>query len=71
MADIKAADKPTIMVFNKIDQYKPERLDEDDLIHRAHQQTLHHGRVGAYLDAKNGRKRPVYIGLKQRKSGPV
>jgi GTP-binding protein HflX len=31
MADIKAADKPTIMVFNKIDQYKPERLDEDDL----------------------------------------
>src|SRR5210317_919474 len=32
MADIKAADKPTIMVFNKIDQYKPERLEEDDLI---------------------------------------
>ena len=32
MADIKAADKPTIMVFNKIDQYKPERLDEDDLM---------------------------------------
>jgi GTP-binding protein HflX len=32
MADIKAADKPTIMVFNKIDQYQPERLDEDDLI---------------------------------------
>ncbi len=32
MADIKAAAKPTIMVFNKIDQYKPERLDEDDLV---------------------------------------
>ena len=32
MTDIKASDKPTIMVFNKIDQYKPERLDEDDLI---------------------------------------
>ena len=32
MADIKAADKPTIMVFNKIGQYKPERLDDDDLI---------------------------------------
>jgi len=32
MADIKAADKPTIIVFNKIDQYKPERLDEDDLV---------------------------------------
>ena len=32
MADIKAADKPTIMAFNKIDQYKPERLDEEDLV---------------------------------------
>jgi len=32
MTDIKASDKPTIMVFNKIDQYKPERLDEDDLV---------------------------------------
>ena len=32
MTDIKASDKPTIMVFNKIDQYMPERLDEDDLV---------------------------------------
>src|SRR5210317_898465 len=32
LSEIKAADKPTIMVFNKIDQYKPERLDEDDLV---------------------------------------
>lgn len=31
MADIKAADKPTIMVFNKIDQYKHEAIAEDDL----------------------------------------
>jgi GTP-binding protein HflX len=32
LADIKSADKPTIMVFNKIDAYKPVYLDEDDLI---------------------------------------
>ncbi|WP_203295282.1 GTPase HflX [Luteirhabdus pelagi] len=29
--EIDSADKPTIMVFNKIDQYKPETIDEDDL----------------------------------------
>ncbi len=30
--EIGSADKPTIMVFNKIDQYHPETLDEDDLV---------------------------------------
>ena len=30
--EIKSADKKTIMVFNKIDQYQPEHLDEDDLV---------------------------------------
>ncbi|HET8809854.1 MAG TPA: GTPase HflX [Flavobacteriaceae bacterium] len=30
--EIKSAGKPTIMVFNKIDQYSPEKIDEDDLI---------------------------------------
>lgn len=30
--EIKSADKKTIMVFNKIDQYLPEKIDEDDLI---------------------------------------
>ncbi|WP_343487005.1 GTPase HflX [Allomuricauda sp. d1] len=30
--EIKSADKPTIMVFNKIDQYHPETLEEDDLV---------------------------------------
>ncbi|MBU3820844.1 GTPase HflX [Flavobacteriaceae bacterium XHP0103] len=29
--EIKSNDKPTIMVFNKIDAYKPEPFDEDDL----------------------------------------
>ncbi|GAA4803876.1 GTPase HflX [Litoribaculum gwangyangense] len=31
LGEIKSSDKPTIMVFNKIDAYKPEPLDEDDL----------------------------------------
>lgn len=30
--EIKSADKKTIMVFNKIDQYEHETIDEDDLI---------------------------------------
>ncbi|PVW14114.1 GTPase HflX [Marixanthomonas spongiae] len=29
--EIDSADKPTIMVFNKIDQYEPEKIEEDDL----------------------------------------
>ena len=31
LGEIKSADKPTIMVFNKIDAYKPEPLGDDDL----------------------------------------
>ncbi|WP_190810533.1 GTPase HflX [Flagellimonas sp. S3867] len=30
--EIKSADKKSIMVFNKIDQYVPETIDEDDLV---------------------------------------
>lgn len=30
--EIGSKDKPTLMVFNKIDAYKPEEIDEDDLI---------------------------------------
>ncbi|WP_222982849.1 GTPase HflX [Flagellimonas meishanensis] len=30
--EIESSDKKTIMVFNKIDQYKPETIDEDDLV---------------------------------------
>jgi len=32
LQDIKCIDKQTIMVFNKIDAYKPLTIDEDDLI---------------------------------------
>ncbi len=31
LSDIKCDDKPTLMVFNKIDAYKHETIDEDDL----------------------------------------
>ena len=30
--EIKSKDKPTIMVFNKIDAYEPETIEEDDLV---------------------------------------
>lgn len=32
LAEIKSSDKKTIMVFNKIDQYEHETIDDDDLI---------------------------------------
>lgn len=32
LKDIKSNDKPTIMVFNKIDAYKPDVIAEDDLM---------------------------------------
>lgn len=32
LGEIDSANKPTIMVFNKIDAYKAEPLDEDDLV---------------------------------------
>lgn len=32
LGEIDSADKATLMVFNKIDQYEAEKLDEDDLI---------------------------------------
>ncbi len=32
LSEIKSADKPTVMVFNKIDNYEHETIDEDDLV---------------------------------------
>ncbi|MFK5958297.1 MAG: GTPase HflX [Lutibacter sp.] len=32
LGEIKSADKPTIMVFNKIDDYQHQTIDEDDLV---------------------------------------
>lgn len=30
--EINSADKPTLMIFNKIDAYQPEEIEEDDLV---------------------------------------
>ncbi|NJW52904.1 GTPase HflX [Salinimicrobium oceani] len=32
LAEIKSAEKPTLMVFNKIDAYEAEKIEEDDLM---------------------------------------
>ncbi|MDN3722910.1 GTPase HflX [Aequorivita sp. SDUM287046] len=32
LEEIGSADKPTVMVFNKIDAYQPEEIEEDDLM---------------------------------------
>jgi GTP-binding protein HflX len=32
MAEIKSGEKPTLMVFNKIDAYEAEKIEEDDLV---------------------------------------
>ena len=32
LAEIKSAEKPTLMVFNKIDAYEAEKIEDDDLI---------------------------------------
>lgn len=32
LSDIQSKDKPTVMVFNKIDAYEHETIDEDDLV---------------------------------------
>ncbi len=32
LADIKSADKPTLMIFNKIDAYRPLVIEDDDLM---------------------------------------
>ena len=32
LGEIKSSDKPIIMVFNKIDSYKHETIDEDDIV---------------------------------------
>lgn len=32
LSEIEGADKPTLMVFNKIDAYTPENIDPDDLM---------------------------------------
>ena len=49
LLDIKSSNKPTIMVFNKIDAFKHLTIDEDDLI-TENQKALHSRRMEIYLD---------------------
>jgi 50S ribosomal subunit-associated GTPase HflX len=64
LLDIKANDKPVIMVLNKIDAYKHLTIDEDDLMTENYQ-TLHAKGMEIYLDESCGRgKCIVYFGNK-------
>ncbi len=47
LGEIECANKPTIMVFNKIDAYKAEHLDEDDLLQKEqkHIYSLKNGKI--------------------------
>jgi 50S ribosomal subunit-associated GTPase HflX len=67
LLDIKANDKPVIMVFNKIDAYQHLTIDEDDLM-TENAKTLHARRVESDLDEPSGRRKCiVYFGYAQRK----
>ncbi len=63
LADIKAKDKPVLMVFNKIDAYKHLTIDEDDLMT---EKTPRHFTLEEWkttLDAPCGRRKClVYFG---------
>lgn len=47
LSEIDCADKNTLMVFNKIDQYRPEVLDADDLVT---ERTSRHYSIGEWKD---------------------
>ena len=48
--EIKAADKPTLMVFNKIDAFKHKTIDEDDLTTERTTEPQHPTRLGTHMD---------------------
>ena len=48
LQEIESLDKPTIMVFNKIDDYAPEVIEEDDLVTE---------RTSKHYTLKNGKTR--------------
>lgn len=61
LADIKSADKPTIMVFNKIDSYKHLTIDADDLIT---EKTTKHYTLEEWKDtwmSRMGKDRALFI----------
>ena len=61
LADIKSADKPTIMVFDKIDSYKHLTIDADDLIT---EKTTKHYTLEEWKDtwmSRMGKDRALFI----------
>ncbi|THD32899.1 GTPase HflX [uncultured Flavobacterium sp.] len=61
LADIKSADKPTIMVFNKIDSYKHLTIDADDLVT---EKTTKHYTLEEWKDtwmSRMGKDRALFI----------
>ena len=50
LAEIKSLDKPSLMVFNKIDAYTHETIDDDDLVTEKNNTTLYIRGVEKNLD---------------------
>lgn len=68
LKDIKSDDKPTIMVFNKIDAYKAEKFDEEDLII---ERTSKHYSIEEWKKtwmSKVGENKSVFISATEKKN---
>ena len=68
LQDIKSADKPTIMVFNKIDSYKHLTIAQDDLIT---ERTTKHYTLEEWKNtwmSKVGEKHALFISAKNREN---
>jgi GTP-binding protein HflX len=68
LQDIKSNGKPTIMVFNKIDAYQPQVIDEDDLVT---EKTTRHFTLEEWKDTwmgTVGEKNALFISALTRKT---
>ena len=61
LGEIESSNKPTIIVFNKIDNYKAEPFDDDDLDYRKNGDALHTRRMEKNLDESCWKQCPIYI----------
>lgn len=67
LAEIKAHNKPTLMVFNKIDAYQPEHIEKDDLIT---QKTTRHNTIKQWEQSWMARVNgdAIFISAQQREN---
>ena len=68
LKDIKSDDKPTIMIFNKIDAYKAENFDEEDLMT---ERTSKHYSINEWKKtwmSKVGENNSVFISATEKKN---